>query len=142
MLSHGEGNEARTLIDQALAALRSPHDDALRVKLMLLQLGLVSPESSTYRSLAYQVYDRTPAALANTGLPLPVEASLGDAARDVLAEGAFVIVEKAPAKIEHSMAGADHVLRFSYGPTQREGKGDSLERALNALTQAVFSAPL
>lgn len=142
LLAHGARDEAQELIEGAMGKLRSPYDEALRVKLLLLQLGLVDPSSSSYRSLAYQVYDRTPAALANAGFPLPVEAVLDDSGRDALSGGAFAIVDRAPGKIEHSMAGSEHLLRFSYGSIQREGKGDSFEKATNALTQAVFSAPL
>lgn len=52
------------------------------------------------------------------------------------------MVDTAPGRIERSMAGPERFRRFSYGSIQRDGKGDSFEKATDALTQAVLSAPL
>ena len=145
LIARGDYEEARDLLQRAQQALRVPYDDALAVKIWLLQLGMLDPASSAYRTLAYQIYDRVPAQLANYGFSLPVAVDVGSGGTEIesyIEGSAFRVAESAPGRMVYELDGAEHRFVFKHGAVQREGKGSSPEAALNTLTKAVFAAPL
>lgn len=84
--ANGEMESALALIGNALPRIRPKFDDALKLRALILRMGLIDQDSSQYAADAADVFELSRAELRNQGLPLPVAISGDDAAASGLLE--------------------------------------------------------
>jgi hypothetical protein len=87
----GRSREALSLLDSVIADARSQFDNALKLRAMLVKLGLFTESSPGYRSLALEIFRLSRPSLRNHGFKLPVDmSSLPAEVRSALSDSAFL----------------------------------------------------
>lgn len=147
-LAGGDRGRAWQLIGECLKHARADEDQALRVRAMLLKLGMMEPGSGAYRAQAYEIFRAARPELRSFGFRLPVNFSeMDQEARRELSRSAFLPTnaERLPCAAAHRLEEGQHRLSLT---CQAAGLGSvtvkaaDLRSAVNSLADAVFSREL
>lgn len=149
LLHHGQKEEGLAKVNALIKAIheakRDSLDAALLLRLHLLRLNELSPDSKSYRASASWAFEASQASLRAHGHTLPVNGNdTAWALRHELAKVGFLVTrsEKLKFEVQASQQAGDYVLRFKAEPPHIQGvtvKGNNLSTTLNRLAEHVFT---
>ncbi|RIL10401.1 MAG: hypothetical protein DCC75_04425 [Proteobacteria bacterium] len=148
MLESGEIGKTDELLNQIIAQTRGQHDDALRMRALVLKLKILSPNSEDYATLAHEAFSLSRAALRNEGLALPVNWSGNSQALvDLLGDVNFRLNNELNLaySIDAQFKDGEYVLEFipaQTGTVKVRVSGADAVDAVNKFSTAVFSQEL
>ncbi len=142
------GSSKSEKLSSLLQRTRPDYDAALQLRLLVHAAAETSRSSNNYRLLANKIFRLSPPALANAGLPLPVNLSTGDQNIEAdLKKSAFLVSNSLKNEhiISHTFVDGEHTLKFfsrSGGGYKFTVRGGNFTDVINQLTHTVFRITL
>ena len=147
LLEHGKSEKALTLLNHVLSSARPDADILLAARALIAKLSRLDKNSSDYAELSEAAYKMSPALLRNAALPLPVNLKSTDSSIAEKLSGSNFLpsAKEMPFHliIDNSKGfKLDFIQETSGSNKSITVTADSLEKALNALANEVFTLKL